>query len=148
MVKYVVITGCFRLLHAGHIDLIMSALQYSARFNATPIALINSDEYLEEHKGKVIQPFYLRHHMFTKLGFHVIKSDNHINVFERLKSEEKRFLYVNADFKSDCKEVEWCIKNGYPIILIRPEHEIHLNSLINDSSCYACGVNHRSSDGS
>lgn len=132
MVGYVIITGCFRLLHAGHIDLITSALEYASRFNATPLALINSDEYLKEQKGKIIQPLYLRHYMFTRLGFHVIKSDNHIAVFERLKSERKTFLYVNADFKADCEEVKWCVKNSYPVILIRPEYQIHLNSLLDD----------------
>lgn len=128
---YVIVTGCFEFLHAGHIKILMQAKKIKELSNDKDIkliALINSQKYLKKYKGRCLVPFELRVKALELLGFTVKKSDNHIKIFQKIQ-KYGTIIYVNAESKKYSDEVEWCLENKHAVILVKDE-DIHCTEIL------------------
>lgn len=127
----VVVTGCFDILHCGHLKLLMTAKELSQQLGVHLYALVNSDRYLERHKKRCAVPFKYRKLALKILGFTVMRSDDHIKTLNRLRCSNSPIYYVNMESKKNCDEVHWFQERSFPVIFVE-EIPFHTSNIVNN----------------
>ena len=112
----VTVNGCFDGLHPGHLFM----LGYAAAQGDELIVGINGDQYIRQHKGRVLVPEQERKAALEKLGF-----ISRVVIF-REQDPVKFILSVRPDVhvtgqeyeNGKCVEASWCELYGIKLVYV------------------------------